>query len=1314
MKTTVARTAILFRSLALFAILYQLRLVAGDLADTSVFSATVLAAFGAAIFLARFSIGGRKIRPLAAVVVIALVPWVARAFIAMPRLFFPGRADIVTLGLDSLLLGYDRNSFVSLLPFYWAAASTWFAVRSRRFLRAAVIADAALLVAVFGLTGVSGADAYRWPVVLVALLAGIVFLLALALLFSLPPQAALRNGEKAAAIAVLSLLVFGGGFLFLGPAQQRAAQRGGGLLEPKLFSFDFSQILRLDTEISMGNDLILIVKKDPADSHTLLRRSVLSGYGAKQGFYRIEETDERTHPQRLPSRPLRLNPAQFKAAHMVSQEYYIVNFDAAAFIGMKEPAAIVPYESWDSSSFKSAYAVESLASNATPADLAMPLYGEGGGYAWPGPGELGLTDQEFALYTAYGGDERIRSLAGEITRGAESYGDKVEMIHDRLKYGEYRYSLRPGIAPDGDQLAWFLFQSKKGYCSYYAFAMALMLRSLGIPARVAAGFFIDPETATFDYYPVRADMAHAWVEVPFPGHGWIEFDPTTENLAEGEEFLFSSGIDPSLFERLMREILENRSRLRAKTGGDAANPLAGTRSLARLTAALLGKAALPLLLLSLAAAFAAIRCGCLLRLALRRDRRGKAVCLWKHAQRRLRLAGYRRPSSQGEAEWALRCDGVVAGAYAMYLGTAAARYAPQYHDGDYDSMRGAYRLFDGAYRRAVPRWRRLMAWLLPPLALALGPRRRRAAGLTLLLALVFLIVMDGQAQDNGSDYSTEASDLFDRATEAERSELWERAIDLFNEGAGRFPLDSRFPIALADLYYSRSLYGLAWDEYRKAEAIFPYNPYVLLRLASTASYLNRDKTSVEYLETLLALDPGNREAIGNLGWMYYKVHRLEDGERLLLSAIDYFGETPDLAMTLGTVYSDMYRYDEGKHWYQRAIAQAGPLRNFASVAHYNLSILESRFYRYGLAMDAANASLDLQYRSSGLLARGELHTRQMNLVNAQMDFEAAREIDPSPLAKLSLAQAYLASGRLEEARLYALDCMKVSDHSWMAHYGIDPIRYRRDIHEILYKTYAALARAQRFMPWGTAGEEIRGAFRSLSHSFYSAVHRRLYQKYSLAAGDAYGTRILGPPPLSQFIQYYNAFESYPRRALSWLNRARDFEVSIIPASEGSYSLEAGALLRDRGLVVDALGKLDPVWERDMVSYCYREFARLGDRGAAARLFAMNRGALLQEGISLPVEIRLRYGESGGESAQASERTLLRALAKAGFEQSGGARFALDITLAGSPSGYTAACELTDAEDPANSLHRAIPLRSTSRAGIAGFARELGAFVFRAE
>ncbi|MDR2575871.1 MAG: hypothetical protein LBC52_05445, partial [Treponema sp.] len=530
--------------------------------------------------------------------------------------------------------------------------------------------------------------------------------------------------------------------------------------------------------------------------------------------------------------------------------------------------------------------------------------------------------------------------------------------------------------------------------------------------------------------------------------------------------------------------------------------------------------------------------------------------------------------------------------------------------------------------------------------------------------------------------------------------------------------------ALGNLFFNRSLYSLAWDEYRIAEQLVPSEPYILQRMAHTAGYLNMDKTAAAYLEKVLSIDPDNMEAISYLGWMYYKVHRLADGERLISAALERFGDDADLAMTLGTIYSDMYRYEEGKYWYEKAIALGAGARSFTAVAHYNLSILESRFYRYDLSMDEANASIDSQNRASGLLARGELRMRRLDIEEALSDFQSAREIDRSPLAKVNLAQAYQISGRLEEARLYALDCLKAGDHSWMAYYGIDPVRYRRDLHEILYKTYSGLAKAEKFMPWGTVAGYFQSAFRAMKFRFYASVHRKLYQKYSLAAGDAYDIREAnGHPPLDQYIQYYNAFETYPDRAIVYLRRAREFEIVVIPESAGSYYLEEGVLRKDTSLVARALDALDPVWERDLISTCHREFALRGSASSAEDLFALNRGALLQAGIRLPLEIRFNNIDG---------RKFTRALAKAGFVQTantsrvvfytppGPSRFSLDITINAAPGngapsgGFTVFCELRDSEGVIKPLRHAIPLPSMSRADISTFARTLSQLMFRVE
>ncbi|MDR2398545.1 MAG: hypothetical protein LBD74_07290, partial [Spirochaetaceae bacterium] len=1170
------KAALMLRSLALALILWQFCLLAKDLADTPVFICTLAAAFIAGALLAR-----NGVRPGQAALILAFIPGATELIIAFPRVLFPDTAVI----LDGLLLSLSRNTFVFLIPFYWAGITTYFSCRSRIFLRADLILADTLLLVVFSIAHAASLVLYRWPIFMLALFTLILVLQLFALILSCPPEFRLRKGEALGAGLAVCFLVLLGGVLFLRPSQERAVDQGGGLLEPKLFSFDFSQFLHLESEISMNEDLVFIVKKDAEDRHILLRRYVLSGYTPKQGFFRYERLDEKTHPQKLPDAATTLAPQEPNTAYrLTNQEYYLVNFDASAFIGMNEPRVVIPFESWDASSFSTAYGVQSYASEALPFELVdavkEPRSAEG----------FGLSPEAYEVYTEYGKDERLRALAQGIIRGSENYWDQVQGIYEYLKYGDYRYSLKPGIAPDGDQLGFFLFQSKKGYCSYYAFSMALLLRSLGIPARVAAGFFIEPETNTFDYYPVRSDMAHAWVEVLFPGYGWIEYDPTTEQLAEGEEFRLSMGVSPEQFERLMKEILDNRSKLRPKQGAAGEAPRsAGDREWGAAALRFFRASWVWLLCLIGAGSFIALRLQFWFALRFSRKSRTKAKRFWAHTRRRLALGGYQKDAGLGEGEWARELDRHICGVYPLYQAAAAARYAPAFGNEDLAAMTGAYARFSVAYAQAVPQLRRVLSWLLPPLALILRPTPPRREGRRVLghkalgIGLVLLVLggSPAKAQDPNAEDRAPGF-LYSQALEAQRAENWERAIELYTQGAQWYPEESSFPWALGNLYYKRRLYGLAWEQYRKVEALLPEDTEVLYQLSRTAGYLNNDRVSVDYLERLLLLEPDNKEAIGNLGWMYYKLHRLEKGRLLLLDALDRSGANPDFAMTLGTIYSDLFQYEEAKYWYLEAIAGSEALGAdlFTAVANYNLSILETRFYHFDRALERTNASLVAQNRASGRLARGELYLRRLEFKQAFADYQGAYEMDTSPLSKVNLAQSYQIAGRLEEARLYAEDCLKQGDLSWMLNYGIDPVRYKRDLHEILANVYEGLEKTEYLVPVWTLREGIQRIFRGISYRYKASTHRKLFWKYSFLSAQAYespdgGAGETEETRLEALIQYYRAFEGYPGRALTYLHKSRDFEVALIPKAAASYDYEEGRLLKDGALLWETAERLDP-------------------------------------------------------------------------------------------------------------------------------------------
>lgn len=121
--------------------------------------------------------------------------------------------------------------------------------------------------------------------------------------------------------------------------------------------------------------------------------------------------------------------------------------------------------------------------------------------------------------------ERIGVLAHEITHTQRTTYDKANAIHSFLAHN-FRYSLDAPLTEHDRPLEEFLFIRKTGYCEHYATAMVVMLRTIGIPARLVTGFLAAEWNEYGNYYLVRQQDAHAWVEVHLPNSGWITMDPT--------------------------------------------------------------------------------------------------------------------------------------------------------------------------------------------------------------------------------------------------------------------------------------------------------------------------------------------------------------------------------------------------------------------------------------------------------------------------------------------------------------------------------------------------------------------------------------------------------------------------------------------------------------------------------------------------------------------------------------------------------------------------------------------------------------------
>ena len=183
------------------------------------------------------------------------------------------------------------------------------------------------------------------------------------------------------------------------------------------------------------------------------------------------------------------------------------------------------------------YAATSMMSNATAEQLRLA------GTDYP----HWVRDTYGAYFPSVSG--RTIQLAQQIVAeaGATTPYDQAKAIESWLRTNIEYNEIIPQPPIGVDPVDWVLFDLRQGYCNYYASAMVVMLRSMGIPARMAAGFaqgnFDDTEQA----FVVRERDAHTWVEVYFPGYGWIEFEPTSAQapLNRGDQVVVPQGQPPT-------------------------------------------------------------------------------------------------------------------------------------------------------------------------------------------------------------------------------------------------------------------------------------------------------------------------------------------------------------------------------------------------------------------------------------------------------------------------------------------------------------------------------------------------------------------------------------------------------------------------------------------------------------------------------------------------------------------------------------------------------------------------------------------------
>ncbi|TVR70281.1 MAG: hypothetical protein EA427_06285 [Spirochaetaceae bacterium] len=1028
--------------------------------------------------------------------------------------------------------------------------------------------------------------------------------------------AAGARGERAPALraaafrgAMLLLVVL----LMLGAYrrwQDQAVIAGGGLLRPTLFRFDFADVISLEGEIQLSRELVMLYREDQPPPDRLLRRYVLSGYSPRRGFYRLDPDME---PSRAPPLSVReaagtdlaLLPEPPGTYRIVPQEYYVVNFDPDALLSIVEPLEVRERVQPARSSFNNAYAVRSRRIRAEEDELGL--------VEWP----RDLPRSWRSVYVDTPVPARVGELAREITQEIEGYYETVRALERHL-LEEYYYSLVPGDALDGDQLSHFLFESRRGYCSYFAFSMALMARSLGIPARVAAGFFVVPDAGMLGFHPLRGDMAHAWVEVYFPGFGWIEFDPTSQTPAPGEVFSMDYQIDRDQLAALVEEILampEGGDEPRGTTPEDTALTRVTDEVVRVLRRHWYG---IPLL----AGALALVRRRRRWRRKRRRDPAGAAVILFNRTRRALAAFA---PAASGTIPFA----GTPEPLEEAGLLAARARFGSRFSVQDLCSLEQHLQEARAVLRRDLCSSRRYLACIRFVFRTAGVPgvpmsRFNRTTVLLLCVLIGTTLGIPGVHH-----LRADTPDLEERETEIRRviaAENYEEALRRIEEARRLYPGEGRFPLMEGDLYYNQELFQLALDAYRQALAVGASEYSTRFMLARTLARLNRDEEASSELEKLHAAWPNDTFVVGDLAWLYFKRHRLVDAQELLERTIAEVGRERDLLMTLATVRAGLFDYPAALDAYRTAIEEAKREDNrfFQAVAYYNKSILHANFFQWEAALRSAEESLATAERSSGYMIRAELHHRRLDLEAALTDYEQADLLDrDTPLPGLSLAMALVTAGRPEEAIARMERILARDNANWMYSYGTDPVRYQLRVYSVLAESWAAGARRDRLFRPGTLVERLRLRLRSLYRHgvawFYRGMVRR--QARLVAAELERQGRTL--PALRQRM---TSTEHFPPLFRHYAVQAESLEAEFNPESVLDYRLHRALHERDGDALRELVTLLDDPWRRIDRAAALQELYRLeghrSERGlaAAARLYTHAPGSFLVRGLPVPVAL----------------------------------------------------------------------------------------------
>ncbi len=1001
---------------------------------------------------------------------------------------------------------------------------------------------------------------------------------------------------------LLLILIFCGMIFFLISVTLSSFVKGsgnnsGGLFESGLFKFDFNNFLELKDSIKLSEDRVLILELDGSEklSDTFIRddwnrqlyikRFSLEEFVSPGGFkVSSHHTETNAPPPFLTGysweRPL---PGDYFASQGLVETLYIVNIDPSSVLGSEFLYKIVPIELWKDAPFKQVYKSFSSVYVGDYNDIYADL---------PQQNDLfnAISVDRKNLLLDWGGEKdfekRIQTLALSLTDGYSDPFLKTVIIQNYLR-DNYYYSLKPGLSGKLSPVEYFLFEAKKGYCSYFAFSMTIMLRSIGIASRVAVGFAPDMNNKTMNFYDVRVNDGHAWVEVFFDRYGWVNFDPTSSTILPDEEFsLPKDRKDERL--SLVENIMQNKDNMIEVTRKPdvITNVFSNLTSLINRSIRLIGVVVLVFFVTLLFLVLFFKKNVYLIAFYFSQSDRKKIKYLWRYQMTGLLALGFPIEKNESITEYAKR----IFDTSGIDIRTLTEFYQEVIFGNE-------TRLFDKpekwlyAYKldiKKIPLRKRIQSYC------SLSILFRRIVPLFVILFIPYFSFGDEK----------DIHDYIVKAKEAVHNSYYDMAIKILNEAEAKFPESYLPDYEKATIYFDNEIYGMAVKEFTDAKKKGLQNEDIYSQIANSYSKQGKDELALSTYEEAITIINESVYLVDNLGWLYYKTHNYTKGIEFIESKLTVYGKDPDILMTLGTLYSSIWDYEKAKSCYISAISNSynNKLSEFRAIAYYNLALIEESFLYYDNAHNSMLASLALMDRSSAYMGLAYLSMRLMNLKESYNYIQKASSLPPkTAFPESALCYLYAISGNVDEAITLSESILNNQDFAWMMYFGTSIDGFNGEIYKVLSTAYNYKSAMISYSEKESFVHTVIRPFKKKYYQLKSLYYNFVYSTIFIRLGNK---KISGGSDLDGLNQIVSGLEEIaPRRALKVSRIARGIEIPLNRNKQRIYDAEESLLSTNELFVskdtkiqriVEAMNRLDPKWEKDMKSLLLVEAIQLSN------------------------------------------------------------------------------------------------------------------------